>query len=42
MAYRALFRNQVVEASLKAIREAVNSGIALGSERFVGFGMCFT
>jgi putative transposase len=33
-AYKALFRNQVDEASLKAIREAVNSGTVLGSERF--------
>lgn len=33
-AYRALFRHQVDDTSLKAIREAVNSGTALGSERF--------
>jgi putative transposase len=33
-AYRALFQNQVDDASLKAIREAANSGTALGSERF--------
>ena len=33
-AYQALFRHQVDEASLKAIRESVNSGTALGSERF--------
>jgi putative transposase len=33
-AYQALFRHQMDEASLKAIRESVNSGTALGSERF--------
>jgi len=33
-AYQAMFRHQVDEESLKAIREAVNRGIALGSERF--------
>ncbi|HEY8037981.1 MAG TPA: transposase [Methylobacter sp.] len=33
-AYQALFRHQIDEASLKAIRESVNSGTALGSERF--------
>lgn len=33
-AYRELFHHQVDETSLKAIREAVNSGAALGSERF--------
>ena len=33
-AYQALFCHQEDEASLKAIREAVNSGTALGSERF--------
>lgn len=33
-AYQNLFHNQVDDASLKAIREAVNSGTVLGSERF--------
>jgi putative transposase len=33
-AYQALFRHQMDEASLKAIRKSVNSGTALGSERF--------
>lgn len=33
-AYQAMFRHQVDEETLKAIREAVNRGIALGSERF--------
>jgi len=33
-AYQALFHHQVDDASLKAIREAVNRGTALGSERF--------
>jgi len=33
-AYQSLFRHQMDEASLKAIRESVNSGTALGSERF--------
>ena len=32
--YQALFRHQMDGASLKAICEAVNSGTALGSERF--------
>ena len=32
--YKELFRHQMDGASLKAIREAVNSGTALGSERF--------
>lgn len=34
LAYQDLFRYQVDETSLKAIREAVNSGAVLGSERF--------
>lgn len=33
-AYQELFHHQVDEVSLKAIRQAVNSGTALGSERF--------
>ncbi len=33
-AYQALFRYQVDDASLKAIRKAANSGTALGSEQF--------
>jgi putative transposase len=33
-AYRELFRHHVDEVSLKAIRESVNSGFALGDERF--------
>jgi putative transposase len=33
-AYQKLLENQVDDASLKAIREAANSGTALGSERF--------
>jgi len=33
-AYQALCRHQMDAASLKAIRESVNSGTALGSERF--------
>ena len=33
-AYQELFRYQVDAVSLKAIREAANSGTALGSERF--------
>jgi len=34
VAYQALFLHQVDDASLGAIREAANSGTALGSERF--------
>ncbi|MBI1175143.1 MAG: transposase [Sideroxydans sp.] len=33
-AYQALFQHQMDDASLTAIREAANSGTALGSERF--------
>ena len=33
-AYRELFRHPVDDASLKAIRASVNSGLALGGERF--------
>lgn len=33
-AYRELFRHPVDDVSLKAIRESVNSGLALGGERF--------
>ena len=33
-AYQALFRHQVDEETLTGIREAVNRGIAFGSERF--------
>lgn len=33
-AYRELFQRQVDDVSLKAIRESVNSGLALGGEQF--------